>query len=52
MALLDNNAKVYERVWYTPYGQARHHWGQDIKAIMAHAFLSDTSILHRATPIV
>ena len=30
MALLDNNAKVYERVWYTPYGQARHHRGQDI----------------------
>ncbi|MEQ8845994.1 MAG: RHS repeat-associated core domain-containing protein [Phycisphaerales bacterium] len=25
----DNNAKPYERVWYTPYGQARHHWGQD-----------------------
>ena len=29
MAMLDNNAAVYERVWYTPYGQARHHWGQD-----------------------
>ena len=25
----DNNAKPYERVWYTPYGQARHTWGQD-----------------------
>lgn len=21
MALLDNNAAVYERVWYTPYGE-------------------------------
>lgn len=30
MALLDNNAKVYERVWYTPYGEARRHRGQDI----------------------
>ncbi|MEQ8845995.1 MAG: hypothetical protein RIB58_14200 [Phycisphaerales bacterium] len=29
MAMLDNNAKPYERVWYTPYGEARHHWGQD-----------------------
>ena len=28
-ALLDNNADVYERVWYTPYGEARHHWGKD-----------------------
>ena len=30
MALLDNNADVYERVWYTPYGEARHHWGKDL----------------------
>jgi hypothetical protein len=29
MAMLDDNAKPYERVWYTPYGQARHHWVQD-----------------------
>lgn len=30
VALIDNSANLVERVSYTPYGEAQHHWLQDI----------------------
>ena len=53
----DNNAKPYERVWYTPYGQARHHWGQDFDGDRdfdtddANALLAYLTLHGSTTPI-
>ena len=43
----DNNAKPYERVWYTPYGEARHHWGQDFDGDRDFDSADTTALLNK-----